>query len=837
MPATLQEVLMGLGSWGLELDWDPSLLADTDPEAGHALLLYWYEIALPPQLILRRSPAESGVVIGGTSAEWYLGLDGDGPVIEEREYVAGTNKLSNPGFDLGDLYYRLAEGTEWEIADGVARVVGAPTKDDVLQADERFEAKAGNQYRLAGRIKKAVADVDRLRLRAVFEGRFARRNLLPDPGFAGAGWVDASDVAGDTEISGGQLVIGPCTRRAIIADGGFESGALAPNWVAGGDPWTVDGASPRTGTKGAHVDAAVTLAGSLQPVITDFVKAGERYRLEGFVRADASSPPDAAFVAVEIWQRRTPEVVAEIIQEPVAFINPEDATAWKAAVLETEIQEGYDRVDVVIFWGAVTGRWHVDDWSLKRTKGNIARSHGQDFAVVPERTHELLAQVVPDAGVTGGRVNAQARFKAAGRPDVVVESPAMEAGENASRLLSWSFTPPSGYTTARVSFVGTDIVGGPFRVDNGSVQITTETESVADIVSPAAAPSGMTLAGSVSAPEGTEQVRLEVVAEQGSGGWEVDDLDFHRVDRPPTAAATIVRDTLVDPDTGERLLAEGEINEAGSILYDRIVRNTTNRELLRAVSRNGMLAEPREWFVDAANALNWGTAEELFTDRDIILTKRDLEVLSIPTAEQNAQRRVTDVKVIGAERESVSGGRRVVTGVASRAPAALTWFGAPLRRKRIIEDSQADHPDFASGLAAAELERDGTPNETVTVSLSDWRALVDSGRGHWRVGDWLQVFEESAGLVDPDNERAHLGVAVWPKKVRVLSRLWRMGHGFRAIIRRADGSLRDITDAVRWEAGTTAELELGNPPVEFVTDPQGGAAGNQFRRFWRSARV
>src|SRR5207237_412918 len=91
---------------------------------------------------------------GGRSLEWWLGLDNDGPVIEDRTYIAATNKLSNGGFELFGpdglaLYWKTSEQSKWSIATSSAITTdnSVDGKDDVLASTETFEAPGGAVFR------------------------------------------------------------------------------------------------------------------------------------------------------------------------------------------------------------------------------------------------------------------------------------------------------------------------------------------------------------------------------------------------------------------------------------------------------------------------------------------------------------------------------------------------------------------------------------------------------------------------------------------------------------------------------------------------------------------
>ena len=90
------------------------------------------------------------------------------------------------------------------------------------------------------------------------------------------------------------------------------------------------------------------------------------------------------------------------------------------------------------------------------------------------------------------------------------------------------------------------------------------------------------------------------------------------------------------------------------------------------------------------------------------------------------------------------------------------------------------------------------------------------------------------------NEKQHNGRSVFPVSRRVMSANVRLGSGWHLKLRKSDGTVAgtviDIPDsAVMWENETTADVVVGDPRPEFASDPQGGAAGNQFLWFLAAA--
>lgn len=124
MAVVLEQVLMALGSCTIDCEPEPELARLLElhrPPAERPLfhaLIYWGEDHIATAVILLEKATSRAITIGGPGPEWHLGTDDRGPLIFDREYVAGTNKLSNPSFEppLGTLYWRFAEGSGWEVS-------------------------------------------------------------------------------------------------------------------------------------------------------------------------------------------------------------------------------------------------------------------------------------------------------------------------------------------------------------------------------------------------------------------------------------------------------------------------------------------------------------------------------------------------------------------------------------------------------------------------------------------------------------------------------------------------------------------------------------------------
>src|SRR5688500_16776376 len=140
MAVEVQEELMGAGAWSVDLDYRADVRAElvddeNRPRKVHALVYDPDDVLLyPPLLLLSVVGDEYGLRIAGRKLLWWLGVEDEGLIIEDREYVSGFDKLSNGSFDLGDLYWRrVSEDSRWVFGVGSASNPGGMPKDDILQ--------------------------------------------------------------------------------------------------------------------------------------------------------------------------------------------------------------------------------------------------------------------------------------------------------------------------------------------------------------------------------------------------------------------------------------------------------------------------------------------------------------------------------------------------------------------------------------------------------------------------------------------------------------------------------------------------------------------------------
>lgn len=231
-----------------------------------------------------------------------------------------------------------------------------------------------------------------------------------------------------------------------------------------------------------------------------------------------------------------------------------------------------------------------------------------------------------------------------------------------------------------------------------------------------------------------------------------------------------------------------------------------------------------------ASDINVGTAEEIFAVReDLVLVDNDLLLTTPPTVTRSAEAWVSRIRVIGADRKTVSGGSMPLVAEAEVANSRVLRdpVGNLLERVQVVQDSSIDHPGFAASYASYLAERAASRNEAISAVLSDWRAT-----GQFDVGDWVFCYKPDAGIEDLANEQAYRGRTIYPKKLRAVSRTWKLGDGdFHVEVLRPGQEPLDFTDNVKWEPATSADVQLGSLQPVFSVDPEGGSPAKQFAVF------
>lgn len=852
MSASLTETLMAQGSWSLDMDWDPQVFAECQNFLH--VLLYWGEKQIgPPLVITQRKGTEEGITIGGHNMLWHLGFEGIGPMIRDRRYASGKNKLSNPSFELGagdfenggNLFWRTSENSDWRFSTeltartgiGVAHVIGDPQSNDVLESEERFEARPGDTFRAGCYVKRTSGTKGRIRIRVVFEGRFKHPDLIVNGTFeAGTtGWSNTSEVPSDCAITTDPhnpgetaLRVGPTARKTGLANGGFDilpvgGGPPIPSWTAGAGTWALDSVDFIEGlrsvkTEGPGSPALKFLHADLNLMEPGtnavLVQPNERWIAE--VKAKAAVGADgSATLSMPFFPTTFPTTPVQVHDMPEIRPEGPGANNWRHHFEDFTIpQDIYAMGFAIVVLGHTVEKWNFDDVKLTRIRGNFCTfTQAAAFGVTPERTYELLVLLRTGVGFQIGALKAKVHYADAEGKISHEESPDLGTTLNQQMWWRFDFTPPSGTITAIVSFWGYDIEGQSYWIERVLCRDKDKSSSVRETISQLTV-SDFAYLGSIAditAPEGTESVRVEVIAEKA--GWVVDDVALVWTNQTPVSAQSIVRELLINPYTGQNVgITEGRILNFDVTLKDWTITNLTNREALDELSTGGLVEPAREYRLNPDRTLDWGLPTDIFEDRtDVVLAGKGLELLVTeePEVEEDASEMVTDLYVEGAERETATGKKFHVIGEAHSTPPANDWNGVPLRRGRVIEDD-SDHISAANAKALEELEANNHPAETVRMRLADPTSYFDDPLVP---GQYIYVHQPEAGFEDLDNPMEAGGETVFAKQTRVWEQVWNLGPGFRAVLRREDGTEMELPN-VRWEDATEVELEVGDRPSE-----------------------
>jgi hypothetical protein len=499
-----------------------------------------------------------------------------------------------------------------------------------------------------------------------------------------------------------------------------------------------------------------------------------------------------------------------------------DGAGVKNFSTEVRPDPGYDEATLYVRSTDIEGGViKVHRVTLTKMDNNSVVIPVDTLDVTPERPLRWSKSVSAGAALQRGTVKLVAKCVCPGRPDVTFPSTALEPPKDGSQEeLTFEFTPPSGYNQVIRTIVGTDIEGMAITLGVGSIVDTDNGTKVFDTI---ADESGELVVQAVI-PEGTEKVGVSLVAEAGAFSWVAGDLVLHRIGEDILPVAQVVDALLHDPITGQYRLHPGNISGADHLLHDWTIPRQSARTALGHLSTSGLVSPLREDRVrlDADGVLryDWGTAEELYVERRaLVLTGTRAIVRGGIGVERNNEQRADRVEVIGATLADARGRPVQIIGVAENA-----YTGNP--DTLVIEDSSADHVAYANSLARYHLDRVSTTIVNAGGTLVNWRS-IDT----FDVGDWVYPENRDAG-VEGDDAFDLAGETTFPERMRVVAGTLRMGRGdWSAEVFDPTSGQWVRLPAIRWESGTSCDVEMGTPLPSFLADPQQGAAVVQFNRF------
>lgn len=852
MPVELVEHLQGVGSFDLPFRRDPELEAllgevtdgELRPDFRHIVVRRGGAVIFAG-VIHTLDPQPGHVVARGGSLAWWAGVESEGPLVEFRRYCASNNKLSNPSFALGETYWDASEDSGWSVAGGVATHTGDYEGDDALAHEDTFEVLPGDVMRSRVRCQRLSGNGS-LRLRQVLSGRMRHPELVVGGNMSdGARWSMDAGIS----LSGGEMRVGPIEKPQYIWNHGFETGDLS-GWdysPGNGNVDVVSGSAHSGSYRCRLMDGGLDVPFIIWHIGGGTLKHEDRIRAR--LWADPGGPVEKLLVMIQYVNSDNGQDEHEELRSSAGWAGGYHRWSeyWDVPS-DCNVNNSVQLQIVVDAIQPATATWSIDDVIIERVIGNIAvarlrnQADAEWFNVVPGQPYKASMKVRADSGVRHGQFHYRVRCHThLPKDDVVFESETLSREDDDFTFdevtLEVEFTPPSGYDRATIEIVGKDIYGGSFRVDDLTCRATDETTVVYErvvrvyhngVFSPDA-PTMTTFSDDRVMPEGVETVRVEVVAEDDATWWDVDSAGLFWVCSPRSAASVM---TEVVNDTP---LAAGSVFSAGTIAFDWWIRNRTSRQLWDELSSSGLVQPAREWRVNHDGTVDWGLPAELYVDRTgVVLVEGESWLIDDPDAKVSRELFASDVKVIGQERRTFRGAPFTPTAKASNAVGSLeAWDGSAFSRWTVLEDSIADHEDFAAARAAQAAEDAATERLSYTLGLSNWMTLED-----FDVGDWVYLYHPTEGIRDDSRPLSWRGTMVWPKRLRVLSRTWRLGDGPFQVFVRMPGS-HELVEVTRWadfDAVTTAEVEVGNPRPDFLSNPQGGSVGSQYLKYRASVR-
>lgn len=865
----IEEVHQGLGSWKLDLDWDPAL--DELVDFYNHVRVSWFGTPIYLGVLLKHRKSRTvGIHAEGRQADWWLGLDDRGPVIRERRYYAGNDKLSDGSFAFDDLYWQFADPTEWTIAPGVGYAIQdaitprppALERRDPLTSLEQIPVLPGETYRAAGRALRFAGAAGRLLLRPVITGRFVAAERAPS--LDSGGWTDISadplvmDIIDDPDHPGTDaVVIRIHPRPNLLTNPGFEAVGdathVAANWLwnftdVAANFQRVAGVG-RTGSYGLtlHFPHTEPVAGQkFTSIEADNVPVddGEQYCVGVYTRGSTSRSGGGvkllvAFIGTSpadpprYCDPSAPETVDDVASSSDADPKLDvwellefSVTAPKGATEATVLIQGHDNAG---------GNLYLDDAFMVRHNTDWTILESDPIDVEAGRGYTHAWQVRRDEDTVGGEIFARVVPLPTPDDDKVFDSPHLtEIPEPGTPVaLTVGFTVPDGVTQVKLQLCARNVQDGAWYARNPTLK-TTDLDTAEDVdttlIWPAATGGAyIEKTRDIVIPDGAENLHLEWAAETGDGGWQTTGALVRRVAVTYSTVQDVVRDLLLHPDTGLPLLTAGAIDAPETIAYDYTIRNQTNRTVLKHLLQT-LATPPKEYRIRPDGTLDVDIPESLFTVRELVLFPQDANLLDDPSAEfeHDSEDFVTRVVLLGADRRLGDGRTAAIESSADNPTLGYTNLqGDPIAFTYVEEDGQVDHIGFAAARARYDADRLAEPAPVLPLRLADWRAVA-----LFDVGDWIQAWLPDAGLEDLTNPVTIDGRTGYPIQQRVLSRRWTLGSpGAFTVELRGDGAWIDVSKFVRWPPATQADLEVGVLRREFATDPQGGAVGPQFVRF------
>lgn len=848
MALTVRGAIMAVGGISVDLNHTPEVYEDLWDEANnrpHNLYLLVVDaddnLAYPPFVLRRVDGGEEGLSIGGPGILWEFGAGGVGPPIEDREYLSGANKLSNPLNPAAplvppDLMWSVGD-SGWVIGAGFATVAGSVDnlEDQLLLSEESWPVVEGASYTASVDIGRIVGteSYGRLRLRMNFRGGpFVHPDQLP----AFSTWDPSTGTdIGEHDITydGGSdsFIAGPSAMPNLVVDGEMDNGPLTADWIEV-STW---GQGTDGGWNGANYafndNSGFEVLVSTHPIS---VVQGQKYEARFVGRANPGSPATDG----QAWMQMALATIAgppyTRIDTP-ALKGPMPTTDWNIVRYQFEIPEAHISMTAILLaTDGTTGRWDYDTVTLIRTEGNVDFATSPIFAITPGRSYRWTQPVVTDVGVRSGTVSLAMVCFVATRPAIILQGPSVKVTGGATEVIEWEFTPPSGMDVCMARIVCQDVVGGSVRFPQAGASIRqTDTSTVVpETVGPLAS-AGETMTLTVAAPVGAKDVHVELVAEAYGIGWVASGFSLIRDTDDPATGDDIVADLLVNLLTGLPLsIGAGDINCPEGIPYDWRQINLTNRAALDHYCTVVSLPV-REYRLTASNPplLDVATAALLWPDPGpaSAFLPDDIDVEEIAPPATDIADRATEIVVLGNERELVSGGTLLITATAQvPGPTEEGLNLNPIARRKYVSDGTVDHLGYAQARADDLAEQEANPAWAVKVTLSGTDEYEVDRAKAIESGQTVYLYKPDAGIIDTANETTINGVEVFPRRGRVLELQRDHGPSYRVVMLAPDGEMWDLPGVILSEDDRTQVTVGDRLPLEWTADPQGGLASKQY---------
>lgn len=442
----------------------------------------------PPDSYWRRAAENSRWVITTGLASNIGGYDGDDVMESERKFP------TRPGHS----YQAIVSGVS-----GLTRLKARIVFEGRFSPQNLWpngDLSGGSAGWTAGTYSSIVLDPANAYDPAVSEyvmrcGPIPRPILNSDPGLeTGTGWSDVlspSPMSDDIDIindpanaySGNNVMrVGPITQHQVFQNADFGDGHdfwfpsstdAEPHFV-----WEVDPTEGVNGTSCLRTTGYAT-AGRPGPETIKYLRAtmggtgvipydvnpGENFTAEAYFKA-APGTEGQALISImiphpsvpghDIWEHSSQNL------EGVDMANMQ----WTRATIENlTIPENRFVLNALVeVRNHGLGYWYVDHYTLTRTRGNRARIVSDTaYAIDTDARYEIAGMVRTDGAMTGS-LSVGVILEGAGMTDQT------EGEDKTSTDYVWDraakeFRPPTGYTHARLSVSGRDILGAPAWVD------------------------------------------------------------------------------------------------------------------------------------------------------------------------------------------------------------------------------------------------------------------------------------------------------------------------------------------------------------------------------------